>query len=173
MRGAGREKRLVTWTDKKIEAAFLLSVLGATENDMATAFEVPVSTIKWWKRARPEFKKAVDDGTLGLISGVANSLARRALGYTYDEEVVTWDRSSHCWQKTTRKVEVPPDAWAAARILELKARNFNWSVTQQINLTQTNTNININLSELSTEQLAVLEHISLKQLPDNAGASND
>jgi hypothetical protein len=172
MRGAGREKRLVTWTDKKIEAAFLLSVLGATENDMATAFEVPVSTIKWWKRARPEFKKAVDDGTLGLISGVANSLARRALGYTYDEEVVTWDRSSKCWQRTTRKVEVPPDAWAAARILELKARNFNWSVTQQIQISNINTNIDINYNELTTEQLLVLKEISQKGLPQNAGADN-
>jgi hypothetical protein len=150
----------------------MLAVLGATEVDMAQAFGVSVPTIKYWKNRHPEFKKAIDDGTFGLISGLAQSLAKRGLGYEYDEEVCTFDRSSHTWVKTTKRTHVPPDSWAAARILELKARNYNWSVTQQINLNQVNTNININLSELSTEQLAVLEHISLKQLPQDAG-NND
>jgi hypothetical protein len=167
-----RQCRLTCWTNRIIDAAYMLAVLGATEVDMATAFNVSVPTIKYWKNRHPEFKKAIDDGTYGLVSGLAQSLARRGLGYDYDEEVVTFDRSSHTWVKTVKKTHVPPDSWAAARILELKARNFNWSVTQQINLNQTNTNININLSELSKEQLEVLENISLKQLPPNAG-NND
>jgi hypothetical protein len=160
------------WTDRKIEAAFLLACLGATEEQMAVAMEVSTPTIKYWKKRHPEFKKAVDDGTLGVISKVNQAFIQRCTGYDYDEEICTYDRSAHTWIKTTKKTHVSPDPWACARLLELKARNYNWSVTQNVNLTQTNTNININLSELTTEQLAVLENISLKQLPYNAG-NND
>ncbi len=167
-----RGARPTSWTNRIIDAAYMLAVLGATEIDMATAFNVSVPTIKYWKQRHPQFKKAIDDGTLGLISGVSQSLAKRALGYEFEEEVCTYDRHEHKWIKTTKTTHVPPDSWAAARILELKARNYNWSVTQQINLNQVNTNININLAELTTEQLKTLETISLKQLPFDAGASN-
>jgi hypothetical protein len=151
----------------------MLAVLGATELDMAAAFEVPQATIKWWKRNRPEFKKACDDGTLGLISGAAQGLARRALGYEYDEEVCTYDRNTKTYIKTTKKMYMHPDPWAAARLLELKARNYNWSVTQQIQINNINTNIDINYNELTTEQLLVLKEISQKGLPQNAGINND
>jgi hypothetical protein len=165
--------RLTGWTNRIIDAAYMLAVLGATEVDMATAFNVSVPTIKYWKNRHPEFKKAIDDGTYGLVSGLAQSLAKRGLGYEYDEEIATFDRSSHSWVKTTKRTHVPPDSWAAARILELKARNYNWSVTQQININTVNTNIDINYNELTTEQLLVLKEISQqKQLPQNAGDEN-
>jgi hypothetical protein len=161
--------RLTGWTNRIIDAAYMLAVLGATEVDMATAFNVSVPTIKYWKNRHPEFKKAIDDGTYGLVSGLAQSLAKRGLGYEYDEDVCTFDRGSHSWVHTTKKTHVPPDSWAAARILELKARNYNWSVTQQIQINNVNTNINIELAELTTEQLKVLKEISQKQLPQDAG----
>jgi hypothetical protein len=170
--GDKRVPRLTKWTDKKIEAAYMLAVLGATELDMAAAFEVPRTTIQWWKKNRPEFKKACDDGTLGLISGAAQGLARRALGYEYDEEIATYDRQTKTYIKTTKRMIMHPDPWAAARLLELKARNYNWSVTQQIQINNVNTNIDINYNELTTEQLLVLKEISQKQLPLNAGDSN-
>jgi hypothetical protein len=168
-----RASRMGYWSSKLLDKVYMLSLLGATENDLAIGLDVSLPTIKKWKQNHKEFKRAIDDGTLGLLSETAKALARRALGFEYDEEVVTFDRSSHSWVHTTKKTFIPPDPWSAARLLELKGRNFGWSVTQNIQLNQTNTNININLSELSTEQLAVLEHISLKQLPQDARNIND
>lgn len=165
-------KRSSLWTNRILDAAYMLALLGATENQMAEIIGVSTPTIKDWKRRHPEFDKAIKDGTIGALAGAVDAFMQRVKGITYDEEIATYDRSSHQWVKTTKKTFIPPDPWACARFLELKGRNFNWSVTQNVNLTQTNTNININLSELSTEQLAVLEHISLKQLPQDAG-SND
>lgn len=161
------------WTDRKIEAAFLLACLGATEEQMAVAMEVSTPTIKYWKKRHPEFKKAVDDGTLGVISKVNQAFIQRCTGYTFDEEIVTYDRSAHDWIKTTKKTHVPPDPWACARLLELKARNYNWSVTQNVQINNVHTNIDINYNDLTTEQLKVLKEISQqKQLPENAGYDN-
>jgi hypothetical protein len=160
------------WTERKLDAAFLLACLGATEQQMGNIMEVPVSTIRWWKRERPEFKKAIDDGTLGLLSKVSQAFIKRCLGYTYEEEIVTYDRSAKMYVRTTKQTHVPPDPWSCARLLEIKGRNYSWSVTQNININQTNTNINIDFASLTTEQLAVLEQVSLKQLPYNAGNDN-
>ena len=168
-----RQERLSHWSEKLLEKVYMLALLGATENDMAIAFDVSVPTIKKWKQNHSQFKKAIDDGTLGLLSEAAKALARKALGFEFDEEIATYDRGTKQWVKTTKKTYIPPDSWAAARLLEIKGRNYNWSVTQNIQLNQVNTNININYNELTTEQLKVLKEISQqKQLPEDIGYSN-
>ena len=157
------------WTKSLIQAGYLLACLGATENQMAEIIRVPVSTIKFWKRYRPEFAQAIKDGTTGLLTKVTDAFIQRCLGYDYEEEVVTFDRSTHSWAKTMRQVHVPPDTWACNRLIEIKGRDYNWSVTQNVQINHVNTNINIELAELTTEQLKVLKEISLKQLPQDAG----
>jgi hypothetical protein len=172
VKGAIRETRATPWTNSLIHAGYLLACLGATEPQMAEIIGVPLSTIKYWKRSRPEFDQAVKDGTVGLASKVSQAFIQRCLGYEYQEEIATYDRQTKTYIKDFKTVHVPPDPWSCARLLELKARDFNWSVTQQVQINNINTNIDINYNELTTEQLLVLKEISQKGLPQNAGDSN-
>ena len=165
-----RIKRPTFWTTRIIDAAYQLALLGATEVQMGQILGVSTPTIKSWKQKHPEFDQAIKDGTIGAVTKVADAFLKVALGYEREIETTTYDRSEHRWITTKQMHYYPPDPWACARFLELKARNYDWSVTQNIQINQTNTNINIELSELSTDQLRVLKEISQKQLPQDAGS---
>ena len=63
-------------------------ILGATNENLADAFEVSVATISNWLRDFPEFKEAVTQGRMVADADVAERLYTRATGY--DREGSRW-----------------------------------------------------------------------------------
>lgn len=58
-------------------------MLGATDADLARAFDVAESTINLWKLHQPEFSESIKRGKDEADANVAKSLYRRALGYSH------------------------------------------------------------------------------------------
>lgn len=58
-------------------------LLGATNDDLARVFEVAGSTIDKWIAEIPEFSGAVKEGREEADAKVAESLYRRAIGYSH------------------------------------------------------------------------------------------
>lgn len=66
-----------------VRQAYHLALLGATDADLANAFDVRLSTVALWKRRQPEFSDALKKGKSEADANVAKSLYRRAIGYSH------------------------------------------------------------------------------------------
>ena len=60
--------------------------LGATDAQLARAFEVTSVTIWNWRRRHKEFADATKEGKAFFDEQVVRALAQRAVGYSYDQE---------------------------------------------------------------------------------------
>lgn len=69
--------------DKICKQATKLCRLGATDQEIASFFEVHVDTIYEWKKKHPDFSEALKKGKELADATVANSLYRRAIGYKH------------------------------------------------------------------------------------------
>jgi hypothetical protein len=58
--------------------------LGATDRDLAFAFNVNISTIEKWRAKHPSFGGALKLGKKEADQRVERSLYQRAVGYNYD-----------------------------------------------------------------------------------------
>lgn len=65
--------------------AFKLSLLGATDKEIADFFDVDESTINNWKLKHPKFLESIKGGKEDADANVAKRLYKRALGYDYKE----------------------------------------------------------------------------------------
>lgn len=96
---------------------------GATDEELAEAFEVSVRSIYRWKANYPEFCQALKTGKEVADERVERSLYAKAVGYTFDSEKVFQFQGQIV--RTPVKEHVPPDTTAA--IFWLKNRRAeNW-----------------------------------------------
>lgn len=82
-RTRGRPSR---YRNEFAEQACKLTLLGATDADMADFFEVGEATINRWKQAHPEFRESIKRGKAVADAAVAESLYKRAVGYSHPED---------------------------------------------------------------------------------------
>lgn len=61
------------------EQARKLSLLGATDEELADFFDVNVATLNRWKKSHPEFCASIKEGKRVADAEVAHSLYQRAL----------------------------------------------------------------------------------------------
>jgi hypothetical protein len=61
--------------------AFQMALIGATDAEMAAAFEVSEQTVNSWKQKYPKFLESIKEGKLKADSAVAASLYKRAMGF--------------------------------------------------------------------------------------------
>jgi hypothetical protein len=80
MDGPGRP---ILYKPELAEQAHKLCLAGATNDDLAEAFDVATRTIGNWLTTQPEFAEAVRSGRLIADGEVAHKLYSRAIGYTY------------------------------------------------------------------------------------------
>lgn len=82
-KGGGRRSQYkpeyAGWAEK-------LAKLGATDADLAEAFDVTEATINAWKKAHVEFALSLKSGKLVADAEVAEALYRRAVGYSHPED---------------------------------------------------------------------------------------
>lgn len=67
------------------EQAKHLCRLGATDYELATAFEVDLSTINLWKIRHAAFSEAIKEYKVSADDRVEQSLYKRAMGYSLEE----------------------------------------------------------------------------------------
>lgn len=77
--------RLSVFREEYIKQAYRLSLLGATDKEMADFFGVCEKTFNLWKKKNPELLQSIKRGKDEADSRVAKSLYRRATGYERDE----------------------------------------------------------------------------------------
>jgi len=89
-----------------------LTLLGLTDEEMATFFEVDVRTIYNWDNEHPEFFQARARGKAHADGRVAEKLYHRALGYNHPEVHITAFQGEVIITPITK--HYPPDTQAAS-----------------------------------------------------------
>lgn len=79
---SGRPTR---YNKKYASEAYKLCQLGAIDTDLADFFNVTVKTIDNWKKAHPEFLRALKTSKASKDESVVKSLLERANGYSHKE----------------------------------------------------------------------------------------
>lgn len=103
--------RPTLWDERNIAIAEALAGLGATDLEIAQAFEVSIRTIHRWKLEYPAFREALQMGKDAADKKVEESLFKRATGYSFDSEKVFFvDGEAH---RVETIEHVPPDTKAA------------------------------------------------------------
>lgn len=93
------------------EQGYKLCLLGATDADMASFFEVVESTINKWKLDYPEFSESIKKGKDQADAVVASKLFHRATGYEHPEVDIKLYQGMII--KTDLVKHYPPDTTAA------------------------------------------------------------
>ena len=65
--------------------AWSLTIKGAIDKDIATAFNITERTLNRWKNTHHSFAEKLNTGKEAADANVERSLYKRALGYTFDE----------------------------------------------------------------------------------------
>jgi hypothetical protein len=113
------------YNENYTEQAYKLCLLGATDQDLADFFEVCVATIHNWKHDQPKFLDAIKRGKHIADTNVAQSLYKRATGFTCKDTKFATHEGVITDSKEFEK-NYPPDTVAA--IFWLKNRQSGkWS----------------------------------------------
>ena len=70
------------------EQAYKLCLLGATDKELGDFFQVTEQTVNNWKSKHPEFFESITRGKMAADAQVAESLFKRALGYSHPAEKI-------------------------------------------------------------------------------------
>lgn len=159
------------YTPENTKLVYKLSLLGATDAEMADIFNVSIATINNWKIDHPSFLESIKRGKIEADANVAKSLYKRANGYkkkttklfVIDGQVVEHEVMEHHL----------PDVAAANIWLKNRRGKVNpekgqkWAERQEIDHTTKGDKLPgpaIDLSKLSDE---TLEQIEKELLADN------
>lgn len=146
---------------------YRLALLNLSETEMCVPLDIPIVTLKMWKKCYPEFRMAMMRGKEEADAKVARALYKRAIGWKNQEEIVVTRKLRN--KKTGRdelkviKVPVtkqlPPDVQAIS--MWLKNRHpKKWTTADHsgggsINPVQ----FNINLGSLSLDELRTAQRL--------------
>ena len=150
------------------EQVYKLCLLGATDKELADFFGVSEQTLNTWKSQYPEFLESIKRGKLVADAEVAQSLYKRAKGYTYEEK--TFENG-----ELTRTVikEVAPDTGAAMAWLKNRRPQY-WRDKQEIEHSGSMTHeVRHDLRKLDAAELAQLEELLRKTAEDAAESARD
>ena len=114
------------------EQARKLCLLGYTDAELASFFEVSEATINNWKLERPEFLESIKKGKAVADGEVASTLFNRAIGYTAKEK--REEKTADGFKEVDAEKHVPGDV--TAMIFWLKNRQKDkWREKQDVNHT--------------------------------------
>lgn len=165
---------------KSIRLAYQFALLGASNKQIAENLSIDLNTLNHWISTDPDFKDALAKGKMPADAKVAKALFRSAIGYSHPDTVVLsnvvkeYDAEGHVIRSYNEPLLVsvikhyPPNAGAALKWLTIRQRAMGWSDNQTVNLIQDITvQHQIDLSDMSTEELLMLEKIGMKKLNSN------
>lgn len=143
--------------------AWSLSIKGATDEEIATAFGISRRTLNRWKNDYESFAKALEEGKDAADARVEKTLYKKALGYTYDEveKIIDMDNNGRPSVTKTRVVtkHVPPDTMAMMYWLNNRKRiTGEWSQTQNIKVS--GSLHGVDLSNMTDDELRNIARLS-------------
>lgn len=119
-----------------------LCLLGATDREIASFFEVTERTLNRWKADFPEFCQALKAGKQEADDRVERSLFNRAVGYSFDSEKIFNDKDRGITRAECVE-HVPPDVTAC--IFWLKNRKpDNWRDKSDLDVNVKNKDVTAN-----------------------------
>jgi len=95
------------------EQALKLCRLGATDRELADFFVVTEAVLTRWKQQYPAFFAAIRNGSAFADAAVADSLFRRATGYSYEAVKIVADAKTGAQHIVPYTEHCPPDTSAA------------------------------------------------------------
>lgn len=115
--GNGKRGRPSSYRSEYAKQAYHLTLLGATDADMARAFDVDERTINRWKEDHDAFCQSLKQGKAEADARVARSLFHRANGYSHPAvKIITVadgnNQGSHV-EQVPYVERYPPDTTAA------------------------------------------------------------
>lgn len=117
-RGRGRP---TLYKEEYNEQAYRLCLLGATDEELAEFFHVTEQTINNWKNDYPKFFESLKRGKASADANVAESLYKRAIGYSHPDVHISNFQGEITITDVTK--HYPPDTGAA--FIWLKNRQPN------------------------------------------------
>jgi hypothetical protein len=150
------------FTNKELRAVTLLSMLGASDEQISMYFNVPRSTVEYWIKNNADFRKSRKRGGINADMKVAQALLKRALGYSYEEKEFTQiktpdGRITQSQLVRTVQKHVTPDVKAIIHWLRIKQRE-EWSVVDETRhlhaVSGKVEHMHRNLQEIPTEDLS-------------------
>jgi len=116
------------WDHKYVAQAYRLAMLGLTDKQIATAFDVSERQFNNWKKTYPELLQSLNNGKLPADGNVTLSLYQRAVGFTHDEEIVRVLRNGTVVRVKVKK-RYPPDTVACIFWLKNRQRELWFDTT--------------------------------------------
>jgi hypothetical protein len=101
--------RPTDYREEFVEQAEKLSLLGATDMQIADFFEVSEATLNRWKHTYPEFCASIKLGKETADTNVARSLYRKAIGYEFDSVKIFCGKDGEVTQVPYREIVPPSD----------------------------------------------------------------
>jgi hypothetical protein len=152
--GLGEEEvkigRPTAYDPKFVPIARKMCAMGATDYDLAQAFDVTTVTIWNWSTRYPEFFNAIKVEKGEFDERVIRSLAQRAVGYTFRAVKITSYNGEIT--KTEYDEHVPPDP-QAARLWLTNRRKEEWRDRQELSGPNGGPLQILDMSRVSEEQL--------------------
>lgn len=106
--------RPTDYRDEYAAQAFKLALLGMTDAEMASFFEVDERTVNNWKIEHPEFFQSITRGKGEADGDVAEKLYRRAMGYSHEAVKIFMPSGSSEPVYAAYTEHYPPDTQAAS-----------------------------------------------------------
>lgn len=119
-------------TETHIKQAYKLSLLGCTDKEIASVFDISEPTLNKWKNESLDFLLALKKGKDVADAKVAQSLYKRAIGYSHpDVDIKIYEGQII---QTPLIKHYPPDTTAAIFWLKNRKKAV-WRDKQEIGLT--------------------------------------
>jgi len=133
------------------EQAYKLCLLGAVDSELADFFGVAESTINNWKHDYPSFLESIKKGKDIANANVAESMYKKAIGYSHPEDKIFNHNGEAMVVPTTK--HYPPDTQAGSLFLRNRTSvegsiGLNWR-----DKTEQEISGNIGLTDMSEDQL--------------------
>lgn len=85
---------------------------GVPVAEIARCIGVALTTLKDWREKYPAFEEAWKEGTVYADARVANSVFKRAVGYSYTKTKTEMNADGDVVKTIEEEIEVPPDVGA-------------------------------------------------------------
>lgn len=157
-------KPKIPYPENAADRAYRLSLLGLRGQDLAVAFGVKESTIDRWKEKYESFATAIRRGTQEADGHVAQSLYRRATGFSYPDIHISNFKGEITVTNVTK--HYPPETLACIFWLKNRQRE-QWRDVQSREVTGKDGmplahNVKLDLGDFTDSELAMIERAGIK-----------
>ena len=160
----GRKSSYREWMLEDVDE--LVGKCGARNKDLAEYFGVDETTIDYWIKTIPEFKRTIKKARMKAVLRVSQSLFNRAIGYEHPDTYITQYQGDIITKEFQKKY--PPDTAAAIKFLSIMMRDV-WADVRKLEF-EGNLNVEhskkLNMENLSDEEREALFLLNLKQLTE-------